>query len=67
MQITRMEYPACGKKKYRVIHNNKEYTCYICSCMPNLVVTGDGNAENFEDITMTELGLRIAIECCKAD
>lgn len=65
MQITRMEYPVCGKKKYKVIHNNKEYTCYICSCMPNLVVTGDGNAENCEDITMTELGSRIAIECSK--
>lgn len=67
MQITRMEYPVCGKKKYNVIHNNKEYTCYICSCMPNLVVTGDGNAENFEDITMTELGTRIVIACYHAD
>lgn len=65
MQITRMEYPVCGKKKYKVIHNNKEYTCYLVSFGNNLVVTGDGNAENFEDITMTELGTKIIIECLK--
>lgn len=67
MQITRVEYPVCGKRKYKVIHNGKEYTCYLCSCMPNLVVTGDGNTGDFEDITYTNLGARIVIACYHAD
>ena len=67
MKIIKLEYPVCGKKKYRVIHNNKIYTCYLVPFGDNLVVTGDGNTENFKDITMTELGTRIIIECHKAD
>ena len=67
MQITKLDYPVCGKKKYRVIYNNKEYTCYLVAFRENLVVTGDGSAENFKDITKTELGTRIIIECHKAD
>ena len=67
MQITKLDYPVCGKKKYRVIYNNKEYTCYLVPFGDNLVVTGDGNAENFKDITMTKLGTRIMIACHKAD
>lgn len=63
MQVTRIEYPVCGKKKYRVIHNKEEYTCYLVSFGNNLVVTGNGNAENFEDITMTNLGAEIIIAC----
>lgn len=67
MQITRMEYPVCGKKKYRVIHNNKEYTCYLVSFGNNLVVTGNGNTENFKDITDTNLGTEIIIACSNAN
>ncbi len=62
-QITEIPYPATGKRKYRVIHNNKEYSCYLCSCMPNIVITGNGNTGNFEDITYTNLGAKIIIAC----
>ena len=67
MQIERVCYPVTGKRKYKVIHNDKDYTCYLCSCMPNLVVTGDGRTEDFEDITHTNLGARIMIACYHAD
>jgi hypothetical protein len=67
MKITKLSYLTTGKKKYNIIHNGKEYTCYICSCMPNLVVTGNGNTENFEDITNTNLGAKIMIGCYHAD
>lgn len=67
MQITRMEYPVYGKKKYKVIHNGKEYTCYLDTWNGNLVVTGDGNAENFENITNTKLGMEIILNCYHVD
>ena len=67
MQIERVDYPVTGKHKYKVIHNGKEYICYLCSGTPNLVITGDGYTENFEDITHTNLGARIMIACYHAD
>lgn len=63
MKIKRMEYPISTTKKYNVIHEDKEYTCYICSLTHNLVVTGNGMTEDFEDITDTNLGARIIINC----
>ena len=67
MQITKMEYPVCGAKKYKVIHNGKEYSCYIKSCTNNLVVTGNGNEEIYKDITNTNLGAEIIIACYNSD
>lgn len=67
MKITRVEYPVSYKKKYKVIHNNKEYTCYLDTWSENLVVTGDGNAENFDDITNTKLGMEIISKCYHVD
>lgn len=67
MEITRVEYPVSYKKKYRVIHNNKEYTCYLDTWNGNLVVTGDGNAEDFENITDTKLGMEIILKCYHID
>ena len=65
MQITQVPYPATGKRKYNIIHNGKQYTCYLQSFSYDLVVTGNGNAEDYEDITDTELGRKIILACLK--
>lgn len=67
MEITRVKYPVSYKKKYKVIHKGKEYTCYLDAWSGNLVVTGDGNAENFENITNTNLGMEIILNCYHVD
>lgn len=63
MKITEIEYPLNYKKKYKIIHNKKRYTCYLDSWNGNLVVTGDGNTKNFKDITYTKLGTEIILKC----
>lgn len=65
MEITRLNYPIRSKKKFKVIHNKEEYTCYLYPC-GNCVVTGNGNTENFKDITDTNLGAEIIIACSNA-
>ena len=66
MEITKMEYPISYKRKYKVIHNGQEYTCYLDIWNGNLVVTGDGNTEDFKDITNTKLGMEIILHCYNA-
>ena len=66
MEITKMEYPICYKRKYKVIHDGQEYTCYLDIWNGNHVVTGDGNTEDFEDITNTKIGMEIILHCYNA-
>jgi hypothetical protein len=66
MQITEVYYPPFTKtKKYKVIHNGKEYSCYRNSFKGNNVFTGNGQAENCKDITHTRLGMEIILACGK--
>ena len=63
MNITRVDYPVKGTKKYQVIHNNKEYTCYLNCYNGNYVCSGNGKSINCTDITDTNLGAEIILEC----
>lgn len=65
MQITKMFYPLAGTEKFQVIHNGKEYTCYISPFMRNQVFTGNALMEGCKDITDTKLGMEIMLECGK--
>lgn len=67
MQIERVEYPVTGKRKYKVIHNGKEYSCYIqpCCCPSYIVCTGDGRTEESKDISGTQLASEIYLQCGK--
>ena len=62
-----MEYPVSYKRKYRVIHDGKEYSCYLDIWNGNIVITGDGNTGDFEIITNTKLGMEIILNCYKAN
>ena len=65
MKITQLPYPVPSKRKYSVIHNGKQYTCYLQSFSYDIVVTGDGNSTDSKIITDTQLGRRIVLECLK--
>ena len=65
MEITRVNYPVTGKRKYKVIHKGQEYTCYLQSFSYDIVVTGDGNTEDYMDITDTHLGREIVLACLR--
>lgn len=67
MEVTRVEYPVSYKRKYKVVHNGKRYTCYLDPWNGNLVCTGDGIAEDCKDITNTKLGMEIILTCHHAD
>ena len=67
MKITRVEYLVNYKRKYKVIHKGKEYTCYLDTWNGNLVVTGNGNTKDFENITDTKLGMEIILKCYHVD
>lgn len=63
MIIKKIPYKASGTRKYSVMHNGKEYTCYLNPYNGDLVVTGNGKNENYKDISDTTLGLKIALAC----
>ena len=65
MIIKEVPYPVNGKKKYSVLHNGKEYTCYIHPFMsPGYTVcTGNGQDETCKDITETRLASEIFLHC----
>lgn len=63
MIIKKIPYKASDTRKYNVMHNGKEYTCYLNPYNGDLVVTGNGKNENYRDISDTTLGLKIALAC----
>ena len=65
MTVKEVPYPVNGKKKYSVLHNGKEYTCYIHPFMsPGYTVcTGNGQDETCKDITETRLASEIFLHC----
>ena len=64
MKITQVPYLATDTKKYNVIHNEKQYTCYLKSFSYDTVVTGDGESDG-KIITDTDLGRKIILACLK--
>lgn len=65
MIIKKVNYPVSNKRKYSVIHNDKEYTCYLDCWNENFVCTGNGKTSDCKDITNTKLGMSIILECNK--
>lgn len=63
MIIKKIPYKSSGTRKYNVMHNGKEYTCYLNPYNGNLVITGNGQNANYRDISDTTLGLKIALAC----
>lgn len=63
MKIEQKEYPIKSTRKYSVIHNGEEYTCYLNCFNGNLVVSGDGNSRNYRNITDSRLGMEIILAC----
>ena len=65
MIIKEVPYPVNGKKKYSVLHNGKEYSCYIHPFIsPGYTVcTGNGQDETYKDITETRLASEIFLHC----
>ena len=65
MTVNEVPYPVNGKKKYSVLYNGKEYTCYIHPFMsPGYTVcTGNGKDNTFKDITVTRLATEIFLHC----
>lgn len=63
MNIKRVNYPVKNKRKFNIIHNNKEYTCYLDCYNGNYVCSGNGNSIDCKDITNTKLGMEIILEC----
>lgn len=65
MTVKEVPYPVNGKKKYSVIHNGKEYTCYVHPFMnPGYsVFTGNGNDNTCKDIIGTRLATEIFLHC----
>lgn len=63
MVIKKLPYKANGTRKYSVIHNKKEYTCYLNPYNGNSVVTGDGQSAIYKNISGTTLGIKIALAC----
>ena len=62
MKVIRMEYPIKHKRKYKVIHNNKEYICYLNAWGENMAIIQNDD-QTFEDITDTKLGMEIILSC----
>ena len=63
MIIKKIPYKASGTRKYNVMHNGKEYTCYLNPYNGNSVVTGDGQNATYRDISDTTLGTEIVLAC----
>lgn len=63
MIIKKIPYKSSGTRKYNVMHNGKEYTCYLNPYNGNSVVTGDVQSTAYKDISDTTLGLKIALAC----
>lgn len=63
MVIKKIPYKAKGTRKYSVMHNGKEYTCYLNPYNGDLVVTGDGQSTVYRDISDTKLGTKIVLAC----
>ena len=65
MTVKEVPYPVRGKKKYSVLHNGKEYTCYVHPFMSKgyTVCTGNGKDETCKDITGTRLAAEIFLHC----
>ena len=68
MEIKKVYYPPFTKtRKYQVIKNGKEYSCYINPFNGNNVCTGDGQTAECKDVTFTNLGIEIILACLKMD
>ena len=63
MVIKKIPYKSSGTRKYNVMHNGKEYTCYLNPYNGDSVVTGNGQNVTYKDISDTTLGLKIALAC----
>ena len=65
MTVKEVPYPVNGKKKYSVLHNEKEYTCYMHPFMsPGYTVcTGNGKDNTCKNITGTRLATEIFLHC----
>ena len=63
MIIKKIPYKASGTRKYNIMHNGKEYTCYINPYNGNSVVTGNGQNVTYRDISDTTLGAEIVLAC----
>ena len=65
MLIKEIPYPAIGKRKFSIIHKDKEYTCYIHPFMsPGYsIFTGNGKDETCKDITGSQLAAEIFLRC----
>ena len=63
MIIKKIPYKASGTRKYNVMHNGKEYTCYLNPYNGNSVVTGNGKNSACKDISDTILGIEIMLAC----
>lgn len=68
MVISRVLYPATSiTKKYKVIRDGVEYSCYINPFSGNIVVTGDGKSDQCKNITNTKIGREIILACGKGE
>lgn len=67
MKIEQINYPCVGKYKFYVEYKNKKYTCYICNCSYNFVVTGYATktSTNNELVTDEKIFCTIIAECLK--
>ena len=65
MIIKEVTYPVNGKKKYSVLHNGKQYTCYIQPFIGYgyTVCTGKGQDETCKDITGSRIASEIFLHC----
>lgn len=65
MIVREIPYPAIGKRKFSIIHNDNEYTCYTHPFMsPGYTVcTGNGKDNDCKDITGTRLAAEIFLHC----
>lgn len=63
MKIKEVDYPIRSKRKFAIVYNGKDYTCYLDCWNGNFVCTGDGNSEKCKNITNTEIGMKIIHEC----
>lgn len=63
MIIKKIPYKASGTRKYNIMHNGKEYTCYLNPHNGNSVVTGNGKNSACKDISDTILGIEIMLAC----
>lgn len=52
-----------GTRKFRVIYEGRQYSCYLNCWQYNVVCTGDGKSDKCRDITDTKLGQKIILAC----